>query len=194
MTGDNKREAKVIVTETIESVVYTLSHELSEKEKITHAFFIAVKQNKPQTVIDLLHQAKYLGINLVESEALDGWTGLHYAATYGHDKIVEILLDHKAFVNAQTKDFKTPLTLAVRYGCSRGYPDNFKNIVKLLTHHGATPLVDSHGLQPQAYATTHIPEDYTVVHIVPYEDPTPMAAPPEPSIVDKVVRWIKTLA
>ncbi|MDO4937037.1 MAG: ankyrin repeat domain-containing protein [Sutterellaceae bacterium] len=43
-----------------------------------------------------------------------GWTPLHYAATEGHDAIVEILLEKGARVNVQTSAGVTPLYMAAR--------------------------------------------------------------------------------
>lgn len=44
-----------------------------------------------------------------------GSTALHHAATYGHDEVACMLLDHKSFVNGRTK---------VRTGVKSGYKGN----------------------------------------------------------------------
>jgi ankyrin repeat protein len=33
----------------------------------------------------------------------DGWTPLHYAGSYGHTKVVKLLAEHKAYINATSK-------------------------------------------------------------------------------------------
>jgi hypothetical protein len=45
-----------------------------------------------------------------------GWTPLHYAATGGHLKVIELLLEHHAFIDAQSPNRTTPLMMAARYG------------------------------------------------------------------------------
>jgi len=45
-----------------------------------------------------------------------GWTPLHYAATGGHDAIVRLLLDHYAYIDAESPNQTTPLMMAAMYG------------------------------------------------------------------------------
>lgn len=45
-----------------------------------------------------------------------GWTALHYAATNGHDTIVKYLLDHAAYVDAESPNGTTPLMMAAMSG------------------------------------------------------------------------------
>ena len=45
-----------------------------------------------------------------------GWTPLHYAATGGHMEIVQLLLDHDAYIDAESPNGTTPLMMAARYG------------------------------------------------------------------------------
>lgn len=45
-----------------------------------------------------------------------GWTPLHYAATGGHVEIVRRLLDHHAYVDAESPNGATPLMMAAMYG------------------------------------------------------------------------------
>lgn len=61
-----------------------------------------------------------------------GWTPLHYAATGPDPKIVQLLLDHGAVVDAEAPDKTTPLMMAARYGKEES--------VTLLLAHGADPM------------------------------------------------------
>jgi ankyrin repeat protein len=68
-----------------------------------------------------------------------GWTPLHYAATGGHMSIVQLLLDHYAYIDAESPNGTTPLMMAAQYGNSE--------TVKLLLDAGADPtLKNSLGL------------------------------------------------
>lgn len=58
-----------------------------------------------------------------------GWTPLHYAATNGHLDIVKLLLDHSAYVDAESPNKTTPLMMAARGG--------HIEVVKLLLDEGA---------------------------------------------------------
>ncbi|MBU6503468.1 MAG: ankyrin repeat domain-containing protein [Burkholderiales bacterium] len=62
-----------------------------------------------------------------------GWTPLHYAATGGHAKIVSLLLDHYAYIDAASPNGTTPLMMAAYYGNAE--------TVKLLLDEGADPLL-----------------------------------------------------
>lgn len=45
-----------------------------------------------------------------------GWTPLHYAATVGSAPVVQLLLAHYAYVDADSPNGSTPLMMAARYG------------------------------------------------------------------------------
>ena len=45
-----------------------------------------------------------------------GWAPLHYAATGGHLAIMELLLEHHAFIDAESPNGTTPLMMAAQYG------------------------------------------------------------------------------
>ena len=58
-----------------------------------------------------------------------GWTPLHYAATNGQLKLMELLLEEHAFIDAQSPNGTTPLMMAASYGAPEA--------VKLLIEAGA---------------------------------------------------------
>ncbi len=45
-----------------------------------------------------------------------GWAPLHYAATGGHLELMELLLEHHAFIDAESPNGSTPLMMAAMYG------------------------------------------------------------------------------
>jgi ankyrin repeat protein len=45
-----------------------------------------------------------------------GWTPLHYAATNGNPKIIKLLLEESAYIDAESPNGTTPLMMAARYG------------------------------------------------------------------------------
>lgn len=62
-----------------------------------------------------------------------GWTPLHYAATGGHVEIMALLLEHHAFIDAESPNKTTPLMMAAYYGT--------REAVRLLLDEGADPLL-----------------------------------------------------
>ena len=62
-----------------------------------------------------------------------GWTALHYAAAAGADEIVKLLLDHAAYIDAESPNRTTPLMMAARSGHIM--------TVKLLLDEGADPTL-----------------------------------------------------
>ncbi len=60
-----------------------------------------------------------------------GWAPLHYAATGPEPKVVKLLLERGAVVDAESPDKTTPLMMAARYGKEES--------VTLLLAHGADP-------------------------------------------------------
>ncbi len=64
-----------------------------------------------------------------------GWTPLHYAATHNGPQstaLVRLLLEHHAFIDAESPNRTTPLMMAAHYGTP--------GAVKLLLEEGADPL------------------------------------------------------
>lgn len=45
-----------------------------------------------------------------------GWTPLHYAATGGHIPVMKVLLEHHAYIDAESPNGSTPLMMAAMYG------------------------------------------------------------------------------
>ncbi|OIN93113.1 MAG: hypothetical protein AUJ20_05215 [Comamonadaceae bacterium CG1_02_60_18] len=62
-----------------------------------------------------------------------GWTALHYAATNGHLTVMQLLLDHDAYIDAESPNATTPLMMAAGYGTP--------SAVKLLLEAGADPTL-----------------------------------------------------
>ncbi len=62
-----------------------------------------------------------------------GWAPLHYAATKGHLDIMNLLLEHHAYIDASSPNESTPLMMAALYGTP--------SAVKLLLEAGADPTI-----------------------------------------------------
>lgn len=74
-----------------------------------------------------------------------GWAPLHYAATGGHLKIMDMLLEEHAFIDAQSPNGTTPLMMAAHYGSTAA--------VKLLLEAGAdTQMKNELGLSAVDFA------------------------------------------
>lgn len=68
-----------------------------------------------------------------------GWTPLHYAASGGKTEVVQLLLEHYAYIDAESPNGSTPLMMAAMYGTT--------DTVKALLAAGADPgLKNSRGL------------------------------------------------
>ncbi|MGY8903950.1 MAG: ankyrin repeat domain-containing protein [Burkholderiales bacterium] len=68
-----------------------------------------------------------------------GWAPLHYAASGGHVDAIALLLEHHAYIDAESPNGTTPLMMAARYGniesvkllLERGADATLKNQLKL---------------------------------------------------------------
>ena len=60
-----------------------------------------------------------------------GWTPLHYAATKGHIEMMRLLMEHHAYLDADSPNGTTPLMMAAHYGTPMA--------TKLLLEEGADP-------------------------------------------------------
>jgi len=71
-----------------------------------------------------------------------GWAPLHYAASLGDERslpVVRLLLEHHAYIDAESPNGSTPLMMAAHYGSAR--------VVRLLLEEGADPsLKNEQGL------------------------------------------------
>ena len=81
-----------------------------------------------------LHGEMSIVRRLVERDAQvnkTGWTPLHFAASNGHDEVVSYLLEHHAYIDAESPNRTTPLMMAARMK----HPPT----VRLLLQEGADP-------------------------------------------------------
>ncbi len=127
-----------------------------------HALFIALRDDAPEVSNFLIGQDKVqveartgqdesplmmaalkgrleIARRLIERKAevnKPGWAPLHYAATNADASalpMVRLLLEHHAYIDAESPNGTTPLMMAAHYG----YPA----VVKLLLEEGADPLL-----------------------------------------------------
>jgi len=111
------------------------------------------KSDENALMLAALHGYKHLVELMLEREAevnKPGWTPLHYAATFTgpqSPEIVALLLDHAAYIDAESPNGSTPLMMAARYG-------NAKSVAVLLDG-GADPgLRNTKGLSAIDFANS----------------------------------------
>ena len=84
-----------------------------------------------------------------------GWTPLHYAATRSEDdsvQMVRLLLEHYAYIDAESPNRSTPLMMAAKYG--------HRDVVRLLLEEGAdASLRNEQGLTAVDFARRADRED-----------------------------------
>lgn len=74
-----------------------------------------------------------------------GWAPLHYAATHGHLAVMRLLLEHDAYIDAESPNGTTPLMMAAQYGTQAA--------LALLLEAGADPsLKNQQGLSAIHFA------------------------------------------
>lgn len=74
-----------------------------------------------------------------------GWSALHYAASSGHVSTIGLLLEHHAFVDAESPNGTTPLMMAARF--------NHSNAAMALLQAGADPtMTNEAGFKARDYA------------------------------------------
>lgn len=92
-------------------------------------------QDESPLMIAALNGQLDLAVRLIERGAdvnKPGWTPLHYASTRGHLAMMRLLLEHHAYIDAESPNGTTPLMMAAHYGTT--------DAVKLLLQDGADPL------------------------------------------------------
>lgn len=105
----------------------------------TALMMAAFRQNKP-AVLTLIGA----GASINQS----GWTALHYAAAAGSTDITSILLEHHAYIDAESPSGMTPLMIAAREGQEK--------VVELLLEQGADATLKDGGFhQTAAEFATH---------------------------------------
>jgi ankyrin repeat protein len=81
-----------------------------------------------------------------------GWAPLHYAATSGNVQVIQLLLDHYAYIDADSPNGSTPLMMAAMYGSDEA--------VKVLLDSGAdASLKNTMGLTALDFAQKSGHED-----------------------------------
>ena len=100
------------------------------------------QQDESPLMIAALKGDREVAKKLIEREAdvnKTGWTPLHYAATGGQVPIIDLLIEHHAYIDAESPNGSTPLMMAARYGSD--------DAVRLLLREGADPsLKNQQGL------------------------------------------------
>lgn len=85
--------------------------------------------------VDWLSELIFAGAQINQT----GWTALHYAAAVGDEQIIAVLLEHSAYIDAESPNKTTPLMMAARKGdlapvrllVEEGADLNLKNLLGL---------------------------------------------------------------
>jgi ankyrin repeat protein len=94
----------------------------------TALMMAAFRQNKP-AVLDMLKRGAQVNQK--------GWAALHYSAAAGSTEITTILLEHHAYIDAESPSGMTPLMIAAREGQEK--------VVELLLEQGADATLKDGG-------------------------------------------------
>lgn len=106
-----------------------------------------VRNSNDESVLMLAAIKGYLSLvqKLVDNDAdvnKTGWTALHYAASAGHVPVIAHLLEHSAYIDAESPNGTTPLMMAAMYGS----PEAVKHLIQagadltIKNHLGLTAL------------------------------------------------------
>lgn len=92
---------------------------------------VEIRNDKDESPLMLAALKGHLPLvkKLVERDAdvnKPGWTALHYAATGGHVLVIEFLLEHSAYIDAESSNGTTPLMMAAMYGS----PESVKVLIQ----------------------------------------------------------------
>ena len=90
-----------------------------------------VRNSNDESVLMLAAIKGYLELvqKLVDNDAdvnKTGWTALHYAASGGHVPVIAHLLEHSAYIDAESPNGTTPLMMAAMYGS----PEAVKHLIQ----------------------------------------------------------------
>lgn len=90
-----------------------------------------VRNSNDESVLMLAAIKGYLELvqKLVDNDAdvnKTGWTALHYAASGGHVPVIAHLLEHSAYIDAESHNGTTPLMMAAMYGS----PEAVKHLIQ----------------------------------------------------------------
>lgn len=114
------------------AAVYLLAQERVQVEhrnaKGESPLMMAALKGKPELVRRLIERRAEVN--------KPGWAPLHYAATHPGEisvAVVRLLLEHHAYIDAESPNRSTPLMMAAHYGHPR--------VVRLLLEEGADPLL-----------------------------------------------------
>lgn len=137
-------------------VVYAYLFILESKEtEPKYSFHEAVQMNKTQLVKLLL----YGGYD-VNAKDINDMAALHYAVTYDHKEMVEILLDSKkAVVDVLNGEGHTSLYYAIIW-------ERKEIIQKLLSYGANIKLLDNQGLSPLDYVSSCLGKEQEIMEML----------------------------
>jgi len=105
------------------------------------------KDESPLMMASLKGQTELVKLLIAKDADVNktGWTPLHYAASGAQKNTIEILLEHSAYIDAESPNGSTPLMMAAMYGNA--------DSVRLLLESGADPTLKNQlGLNAAEFA------------------------------------------